>query len=54
MTRTSDGYREGTYLTLSLLDEASLLLQSIGLGDQCSRIPIDTQMRQQIVGLVGR
>jgi cell division control protein 6 len=54
MTRTSDGYREGTYLELSLLDEASLLLQSIGLDDQCSRIPIDTQMRQQIVGLVGR
>jgi len=24
MTRTSDGYREGTYLQLSLLDEASL------------------------------
>ncbi|MFH5801736.1 Cdc6/Cdc18 family protein [Haladaptatus sp. CMAA 1911] len=54
MTRTSDGYREGTYLELSLLDEASLLLQSIGLDDQCSQIPIDTQMRQQIVGLVGR
>ena len=54
MTRTSDGYREGTYLELSLLDEASLLLQSIGLDDQCSRIPIDTQMRQQIVGFVGR
>ncbi|WP_435158181.1 Cdc6/Cdc18 family protein [Haladaptatus sp. DFWS20] len=54
MTRTSDGYREGTYLELSLLDEASLLLQSIGLDDQCSRIPIDTQMRQEIVGHVGR
>ncbi|WP_227355938.1 Cdc6/Cdc18 family protein [Haladaptatus salinisoli] len=54
MNRTSDGYREGTYLELSLLDEASLLLQSIGLDDQCSRIPIDTQMRQQIVSLVGR
>ncbi|KZN23086.1 orc1/cdc6 family replication initiation protein [Haladaptatus sp. R4] len=54
MTRTSDGYREGTYLELSLLDEASLLLQSIGLDDQCSRIPIDAQMRQQIVSLVER
>jgi archaeal cell division control protein 6 len=54
MTRTSDGYREGTYLELSLLDEASLLLQSIGLDNQCSRIPINTQMRQQIVGFVGR
>lgn len=54
MTRTSDGYSEGTYLELSLLDVASLLLQSIGLDDQCSRIPIDTQMRQQIVGFVGR
>lgn len=40
MTRTSDGYREGTYLQLSLLDEASLLLQSIGLDDRCSKIPI--------------
>ncbi|WP_136602657.1 Cdc6/Cdc18 family protein [Salinigranum halophilum] len=54
MTRTSDGYREGTYLQLSLLDEASLLLQSIGLDDRCSQIPIDTQVRQQIVSIVGR
>lgn len=30
MTRTSDGYREGTYLQLSMLDEGSLLLQSVG------------------------
>ncbi|KTG11035.1 orc1/cdc6 family replication initiation protein [Haloprofundus marisrubri] len=47
MTRTSDGYREGTYLQLSLLDEASLLLQSVGLDEQCAQIPIDSHMRRQ-------
>ncbi|WP_049934638.1 Cdc6/Cdc18 family protein [Haloplanus natans] len=54
MTRTSDGYREGTYLQLSLLDEASLLLQSIGLDDRCSEIPIDSRMRQRLIDIVGR
>lgn len=54
MTRTSDGYREGTYLQLSLLDEASLLLQSIGLDDRCSKIPIDPRMRQRIISIVER
>jgi cell division control protein 6 len=54
MNRTSDGYREGTYLQLSLLDEANLLLQSIGLDNRCSMIPIDSQMRQQILGTIGR
>jgi len=52
MTRTSDGYREGTYLELSLLDDPSLLLQSIGLGDRCSEIPIDGAVRQQIVNAI--
>ncbi len=54
MNRTSDGYREGTYLELSLLDEASLLLQSIGLDERCSRIPIDSNMRQRIFSITGQ
>lgn len=54
MNRTSDGYREGTYLELSLLDEASLLLQSIGLDERCSRIPIDSNMRQRILSITGQ
>lgn len=54
MHRTSNGYREGTYLQLSLLDDASLLLQSVGLDDQCSRIPIDSQVRQRILGVIDR
>ncbi len=48
MTRTSDGYREGTYLRLSLLDDAGLLLQTIGLDDRCARIPIGSRMRTHI------
>lgn len=54
MTRTSEGYREGTYLQLSLLDEASLLLQSVGLDDRCSQIPIDSRVRQQLLSIVGK
>lgn len=54
MTRTSDGYREGTYLQLSLLDKASLLLQSIGLDDRCSKIPIDLKMRRRIIDITKR
>ncbi len=53
MTRTSDGYREGTYLQLSLLDDSSLLLQTIGLDERCANIPIDGRMRQHIVSIVG-
>lgn len=49
MARTSQGYREGTYLQISLLDEAGLLLQSIGLDEQCSMIPLDSSMRQRIL-----
>lgn len=49
MTRTSDGYREGTYLQLSLLDDSQLILQSIGLDDRGSEIPIGPPIRQQIV-----
>lgn len=52
MTRTSDGYREGTYLQLSLLDDASLLLQSIGVDERCSKIPIDSSMRQRLIAAV--
>jgi cell division control protein 6 len=52
IARTSEGYREGTYLQLSLLDDASILLQSVGLDGRCSRIPIDSQMRQRIVNIV--
>lgn len=52
MVRTSDGYREGTYLQLSLLDDASLLLQTIGLDDRCAKIPIDGRMRQHIAGIL--
>lgn len=52
MRRTSDGYGEGTYLQVLLLDEASLLLQSIGLDSRCASIPIDTSMRQRIISIV--
>lgn len=54
MTRTSEGYGEGTYLQLSLLDESGLLLQTIGLDERCSNIPIDSQMRQHIANTVKR
>lgn len=50
MTRTSGGCREGTYLQLSLLDGSDRLLQSIGLDDRCSRIPIDSGMRKTDCG----
>jgi len=36
------------------LDEASLLLQSIGLDDRCSEIPIDSRMRQRLIDIVSR
>nr|WP_248910777.1 hypothetical protein [Halocatena marina] len=52
MTRTSDGYREGTYFQLSLLDEADLLLQSVVLDSRCSQIPIDAHIRQRIVNII--
>ncbi|SIS21093.1 AAA family ATPase [Natronorubrum thiooxidans] len=48
MVRTSDGYREGTYLQISLLDEPGLLLQTIGLDDRCADIPINSRMQQHI------
>ena len=52
MKRTSDGYREGTYLQLSLLDDASLILQSVGLDERCADIPIDAPMRQQVLNAI--
>jgi cell division control protein 6 len=51
--RTSDGYREGTYLQLSLVDDPSLILQSIGLDTRLAEIPIGTSMRQQIIHAIG-
>ncbi len=53
MKRTSDGYREGTYLQLSLLDDSSLILQTIGLDDRCAKIPIDARMRRQMETIIG-
>ncbi len=50
--RTSDGYREGTYLKLSLLDDSNLILQSVGLDSLLADIPIGNRMRQEIVKLV--
>lgn len=48
MQRTSRGYREGTYLQLSLLDEPSLILQSVGLDDRIASLPIGPEMQRQI------
>lgn len=48
ITRTSEGYQKGTYLQLSLLDEANLILQSVGLDSRCADIPIESSMRQKI------
>ena len=48
MNRTSDGYREGTHLQLSLLDDPSLILQSVGLDEQLGDIPIDDSMQDRI------
>ncbi|WP_135823728.1 Cdc6/Cdc18 family protein [Halorussus ruber] len=52
MDRTSDGYREGTYLKLSLLDDSNLILQSVGLDSRLADIPIGGDMRREIVKLV--
>ncbi|WP_158055608.1 Cdc6/Cdc18 family protein [Halorussus halophilus] len=52
MERTSDGYREGTYLKLSLLDDSSLILQSVGLDSRLEQIPIGSGMKQEIARLV--
>lgn len=52
MERTSEGYGEGTYLRMSLLDEADLLLQSIGLDEQCSTIPLDSTTQNQVTAVL--
>ena len=49
INRTGDGYREGNYLRLSLLDESSLILQSVGLDSRCADIPIEASMHQKII-----
>ncbi len=54
MNRTSAGYGEGTHLELSLLDDAGLILQSVGLDDRLSDVPIDGEMRQEIHRALGR
>lgn len=49
MTRTSEGFSEGTYLELSLLDDSSLILQSIGLDSRLAAIPFGPTMRKRII-----
>jgi len=52
INRTSDGYREGTYLQISLLDDASHILQSVGLDERCADISIGAPMRKQILNAI--